>query len=267
MYFSPLKLAYFSPTGTTKKVLEAIAKGIGIEPVEHLCMTSPNAVMKTHGNFKDELVVIGAPVYAGRLPQDAVKRFKSFRAQDTRAILVVVYGNRDYEDSLLELTHLSKELGFIPVAAAAFIGEHSFSTKDVPIGSGRPDNKDLEKAVAFGRTIKQRLSDLCSLDTTVFSLQVPGNFPYKDSMPQIEGAARTLADICTTCGTCAEVCPKGAITVSAAVETDPNLCIKCCACVKECPTEARIMDIPFIKKIAGWLSENYAHRKEPELFP
>ncbi|MBI5250550.1 MAG: 4Fe-4S binding protein [Desulfomonile tiedjei] len=266
MNFSSLKLAYFSPTGTTKKVLEAIAEGIGIEPVEHLSVTSTNTAMKPLGNFTDELVVIGAPVYAGRLPEDAVKRFKHFRAQGTRAILVVVYGNRDYEDSLLELTDLSRELGFIPVASAAFIGEHSFSTKDVPIATGRPDKKDLEKAVAFGLTIKQRISDLGSLDTTV-SLKVPGNFPYKTRMPPIEGAARTLASVCTTCGTCAEVCPKGAIKVNTTVETDPNLCIKCCACVKECPTQARIMDIPFVRKIAAWLNENYTHRKEPELFP
>ncbi|MGB6068561.1 MAG: EFR1 family ferrodoxin [Desulfomonilaceae bacterium] len=266
MSISSLKLAYFSPTGTTKKVLEAIAEGIGIEPVEHLSLTSPDAATKPFGNFTDELVVIGAPVYSGRLPEDAVKRFKHFLAQDTKAVIVVLYGNRDYEDALLELTHLSKELGFIPIAAAAFIGEHSFSTRDVPIAAGRPDKEDLKKAVAFGRTIKQRISDHESSDATV-SLKVPGNFPYKDRMPLVEGAARTLADICATCGTCAGVCPTGAITVNGTVETDPNLCTKCCACVKECPTHARIMDIPFIKKIAARLNENCSHRKEPEVFP
>ena len=210
MNFSSLTLAYFSPTGTTKKVLEGIAEGIGIEPVEHLSMTSHDAATKPLGNFTDELVLIGAPVYAGRLPEDAVKRFRHFRAQDTRAVIVVVYGNRDFEDALLELTHLSKELGFIPIAAGAFIGEHSFSTIDMPIAAGRPDKKDLERAVAFGLTIKQKISDLGSSDATV-SLEVPGNFPYKDRVPLVEGAARTLTDICTACGTCAEVCPKGAI--------------------------------------------------------
>lgn len=265
MSFSSLKLAYFSPTGTTKRVLEAIAEGIGIEPVEHLSMTSVDWATKP-GYFTDELVVIGTPVYVGRLPEDAVKRFKHFRARDTRAVLVVVYGNRDYEDALLELIDLAKELGFVPIAAAAFIGEHSFSTRDVPIAAGRPDQEDLEKAVSFGLTIKQRLSGFGPSDAGV-SLKVPGNFPYKDRMPSAEGAARTLADICTACGTCAEVCPKGAIKVNGTVETDSNLCIKCCACVKECPTKARIMDIPVIKKIAAWLNENYRHRKEPEIFP
>lgn len=266
MSATSLKLAYFSPTGTTRKILEGIAKGIGIEPIEHLSMTSPDAAEKPVGNFTDELVVIGAPVYAGRLPEDAVKRFRRFRARGTQAVLVVVFGNREYEDALLELFNLSKELGFVPIAAAAFIGEHSFSTPDVPIAQGRPDKEDLDRAVAFGSTVKHRLEDLASPDSSV-PLQVPGNFPYRDGMPPVEGAARTLVDNCTACGACAEVCPTGAITVNATVETDPNLCIKCCACVKECPTQARIMDIPFIKKIAARLNENYSHRKEPEIFP
>lgn len=266
MRFSSAKLVYFSPTGTTKKILEGIAEGIGIEPTDHVSMTSPDAVTKPLEDFSDELVVIGSPVYAGRLPDDAVKRFKRFQARNTTAVLVVVYGNRDYEDALLELTHLSEELGFIPISAAAFIGEHSFSTKDLPIATGRPDKKDMEKATAFGLAIRQRISHLRSVDA-MDSLKVPGNFPYKDSMHLVPGAASTLDDICTTCGTCAEVCPKGAITVNTTVVTDPRLCIKCCACVKQCPTNARIMDIPFIKKIAEWLNENYNHRKEPEVFP
>lgn len=265
MSFSSLKLAYFSPTGTTKKILEGIAQGIGIEPVEHLNLTSPDAAEKPLGTFTDELVVIGAPVYAGRLPVDVIKRFSRLRAHGTRAVLVVVYGNREYEDALLELTDLSKELGFIPIAAAAFIGEHSYSTRDVPIAAGRPDEKDLKSAVAFGLAIKQRLSDPGWSDAQL-SLKVPGNFPYKDRMPPVDGAARTLADICTICGACAEVCPTAAITVDATVETDPRLCIKCCACVRECPTNARVMEVPHVKKMAAWLHEHCCQRKEPEVF-
>jgi len=265
MSVTSLKLAYFSPTGTTRKVLEAIAEGIGIEPVEHLNMTSPDAEDKPVGDFADELVVLGAPVYVGRVPEDVVKRFRRFRAHGTHAVLVVVYGNREYDDALLELLDLSKELGFVPIAAAAFIGEHSFSTPEVPIAPGRPDKEDLDRAVAFGATVKQRIEDLASPGSSV-PLQVPGNFPYRDRMPPIEGAARTLVDICTTCGTCAEVCPTRAITVNSTVETDPNLCIKCCACVKECPTQARIMDIPYIKTVAARLNANCSHRKEPEIF-
>ncbi len=265
MKVSSVKLVYFSPTGTTKKILEGIAKGVGIENTEHMGMTLPDAITKPFDNFTDELVVIGAPVYAGRLPADAVKRFKRFGAQNTPAVIVVVYGNREYEDALLELTNLSKDLGFIPISGAAFIGEHSYSTEDLPIASNRPDTKDIKTAAAFGEAIIKKITSLQTLED-VSPLNIPGKFPYQDGMPSLPGAPKTLEDVCTTCGTCADVCPVGAITMDAEVVCDENLCIKCCACVKECPTDARIMDNPFIKDVAKWLNENYSQRKEPETF-
>jgi len=260
-----VKLIYFSPTGTTKKVLEGIANGIGIKDIEHVGMTLPDATTKPINSFTDELVVIGAPVYAGRLPDDAVKRFKRFRAENTPAIVVVVYGNREYEDALLELANLSKDLGFIPISGGAFIGEHSYSTEDVPIANGRPDAVDIEKATEFGAAIMKKMTHIQTLDDAS-PLNVPGNYPYKDGMPSVPGSPKTLEDICTTCGTCAEVCPKAAITVNTKVETDPNLCIKCCACVKSCPENARVMDDQRIKGVAKWLNENCGLRKEPVVF-
>jgi flavodoxin len=182
MDVSSLKLVYFSPTGTTKKILEGIAKGTGIENIEHVSMTLPDAVTKPIESFTDELVIIGAPVYAGRLPADAVKRFKRFKAKSTPAVIVVVYGNREYEDALLELTNLSKDFGFIPVSGGAFIGEHSYSTEDLPIANGRPDETDIKKATKFGEAIMQKINEMKTLGD-VSPLKVPGNFPYKEGMP------------------------------------------------------------------------------------
>ena len=144
MNISSVKLVYFSPTGTTKKVLQGIARGLCVESIEHVALTMPDADTKPIDNFTNELVVIGAPVYGGRLPNDAVARLKRLKARNTPAVVVVVYGNREYEDALLELSNLSKELGFIPISAGAFIGEHSFSTGDMPIAEGRPDTKDID---------------------------------------------------------------------------------------------------------------------------
>lgn len=265
MKVSSVKLVYFSPTGTTKKILEGIAKGMGVEDVDHVEMTLPDATTKPLKKFTDELVVIGAPVYAGRLPDDAGKRFKRFSAQNTPAVLVVVYGNREYEDALLELTHLSKDLGFIPISAGAFIGEHSYATKDVPIANGRPDTKDIEKATEFGAAIMRKISDIQTLDG-VSPLNITGNFPYKERTPFPQVSPITLEDTCTLCGICADICPKAAITVNNTVETDPNLCIRCCACVRECPEDARVMDDQRIKDVAKWLNENCSLRKEPEVF-
>ena len=79
------------------------------------------------------------------------------KGDGTPAVLVVVYGNREFEDALIELRDLMVEQGFRPVAGAAFIGEHSFSNDATPIALGRPDAEDLVKARAFGEEVRTTL--------------------------------------------------------------------------------------------------------------
>jgi hypothetical protein len=128
MFISHVKLVFFSPTNTTQNVLEAIARGTGIDDVEHINLTPPDIVTQRFDEFTDELVILGAPVYGGRLPKEAVKRLSLLKGNNTPAVVVVLYGNREYEDALLELKNLAVHLGFIPIAGGAFIGEHSFTT-------------------------------------------------------------------------------------------------------------------------------------------
>ena len=71
MEIKQVKLVYFSPTGTSRTVLESIAQGIAVEDVEHIDLTLPEGARQTISPFSDELVIVGAPVYGGRLPVDA----------------------------------------------------------------------------------------------------------------------------------------------------------------------------------------------------
>lgn len=259
-------LVYFSPTGTSKKVLEGIARGIGVEDVERIDLTLPANDLLPTPVFSHELVLIGAPVYGGRLPVDAVTRFKQLRANNTLVILVVLYGNRDFEDALLELKNLTIDLGFIPVAGGAFIGEHSFATKDAPIASGRPDTLDIQIAMEFGERIKDKIAALKSPDDQL-DLKVSGRYPYKAN------GARTMAispvtedEICTVCGTCASVCPTAAITVNDSVTTEIERCTRCCACIKSCPTGARFFEDNMMQNLAKGLSQYFSYPKEPRIF-
>ena len=261
-----LKLIYFSPTGTTQKVLESVAEGIAVEDVEYINLTLPEGVQPISLPLSDELVIIGAPVYGGRLPVDAINRLKQLKADKTFAVLIVVYGNREFEDALLELKNLAINLGFNPIAGGAFIGEHSFASKDVPVAIGRPDSLDVLKAIDFGVKVKNKVTALQSLDAQI-DLEIPGKFPYEapGALAMVVSPV-TREDICTVCGTCASVCPTAAISINERVETNIALCIRCCACIKGCPEEARVIEDEMWKKIANWLNENCRARKEPQIF-
>ncbi|MFN2131051.1 MAG: flavodoxin family protein [Anaerolineae bacterium] len=101
-----VRLAYFSPTHTTERVLEAIARGARAREIGRIDLTPP-AADRTFEVSGDELAIIGAPVYGGRIPPEAARRLRQLRGNLTPAVPVVVYDNRAYEDALLELCDLA----------------------------------------------------------------------------------------------------------------------------------------------------------------
>jgi len=265
MKLTVVKLIYFSPTGTTRSVIESIARGIDPDIIAALDLTLPEAGIQVEVCSHNDLAIFGAPVYAGRIPPVVRKRMGKISANGAACVLLVMYGNREYEDALLELEDYAIKAGFKPVAGAAFVGEHSYHTDNMPIAPGRPDADDLEKAVGFGQTIRQKLDAVGVLDD-IPALSVPGRFPYKKWGPSPLTSPVTHEQICIKCAECAGVCPKAVITIGDTVKTEAAGCIHCTACVKICPTGARVWEDSGIKNIAEWLSTNYYERKEPEMF-
>jgi ferredoxin len=269
MNIEKLRLLYFSPTQTTQKILNAIAAGFKLETVIHIDLTLPDSIRsKEPGKeikIDDGLTIIGVPVYAGRVAPEAVGRIRQFKADGTPAVLVVLYGNREFEDALRELKDLAVEAGFRPIAGGAFIGEHSFADSKFPIARRRPDHKDIEKCSEFGALIKEKVQQVDSIDSIPIP-KFPGNYPYRDSHLLKDISPVTLENQCSQCETCVSVCPTAAIVLKDKVLTETGICIVCCACVKNCPTGARVMKDPKILAIAEWLWENYNKRKEPEMF-
>lgn len=265
MELDKVRLVYFSPTGGTRKVLEQIAAGTGLERVTHADVTLPGSPAGFGEAGEDELLILGAPVYAGRVPEIAMARFARLRSQGGPAVLVAVYGNRAIEDALQELSALARAAGCVPVAGASFIAEHSYSTGKGPIAAGRPDHQDLERAREFGREISlrlrgaERVRDLREPD-------LPGSPELRERPVFPVMGPVTDPDRCTACGACEQLCPTGSITTRAISETNEAGCILCSACVKGCAFGARELQGPFIGRIREWLGENASGRREPETF-
>ncbi|GAB1410005.1 4Fe-4S binding protein [Desulfovibrionales bacterium] len=259
-----MQCIYFSPTRTTKTVVEAISSTLSNDPNTVLDLTLPDTVASSAGSGP---VIIGMPVYGGRIPALGAQRLsEQVRGQGRPAVLVVVYGNRAFDDALLELRDLAEHLGFVPVAGAAFIGEHSFSTQACPVAPGRPDQEDMESARKFGQAVREKLAQVTDI-STLPRLHVPGNFPYRHGVPTAAISPETLADVCVRCGACALVCPSGAITLTHdGIETEKSLCVRCCACVRACAYEARAMLDPKMVEFGQMLHAKFARRAQPEVF-
>lgn len=265
MKIQSLKLVYFSPTGTTKAVLQGIARGLNCRTAETVDITTPEARKLTLHTSENDLLVIGVPVYMGRVPALINEWLQAIKAQNTPTVCVVVYGNRAYEDALLELTDILIPRGCRPIAGAAFIGEHSFSSAELPSSVGRPDASDLHHAELFGQKINETLQSMLSVDL-ISNIKIPGNYPYGGVTELWHIDFIAVSSNCTQCGSCAKGCPAGAIDSEKSSLIDKNKCTLCCACIKRCPQNARTMKTGLMKDAAIRSHERFKDRKEPEFF-
>ena len=262
MKIESLKLVYFSPTGTTKAVVQAIANGININNVELIDITSPVSREQKIVTNENELFVVGVPVYMGRVPALLSEWLHSIKANNTPTVCVVVYGNRVFDNALLELSDTLKECGCLPIAGAAYIGEHSFSSSEIPIAAARPDAGDLTHAELFGRKINEKLQTARTIQQ-ISAVAMPGSFPYGGITELWNVDFISVSNECGHCGICAEVCPAGAVDPFNSNNVDIIKCITCCACIKNCPQHARTMKPGLVKDAAIRLNKLYSERKEP----
>lgn len=262
MQIRTLKLAYFSPTGTTRSILQAIARGVGHVDIEQIDATRQITREQEIQTSIRDLLIVGVPVYIGRVPALLRQWLLSIQADKTPAVCVVVYGNRAHDDALLELKDILAERGCIPIACAAYVGEHSFSGPEIPIAEGRPDTTDLNNAESFGRDICERLLNISSVGQ-VSSIDVPGCRPYRGDSKLWSVDFIGISDSCTQCGTCSRGCPVGAIDTENSRLIDIERCITCCSCIKNCPKNARTMKSGLVKDAAIRLNRLCSERKEP----
>lgn len=245
----------FSPTGGTKKVSEHLLKGMGENTIS-VDLTDSKQDFSNIQLTSDDVAVISVPSYGGRVPAVAIERISHVNAHGARAVLVCVYGNRAYEDTLVELEDAAKQAGFQVIAAVAAIAEHSIARQ---FGAGRPDIQDVQKLSVFAKQIQDKLSA-----GNIAEPAIPGNRPYKKT----SGASMLPKPTkkCTKCGVCAKECPVQAIAPENPKKVDEKKCISCMRCISRCPHSARKVNPVMLSAVGLVLRKVCSDRKENELF-
>lgn len=265
---------YFSGTGTTRRTVERIAGGIASRlnlPAESVDFSRPAVRQETLGFGEKDLVVFGTPVYAGRVP-NVLLPFLQERVVGggALAVPVVLFGNRNYDDALIELRNILAADGMHPIAAGAFVGEHSFSRV---LGADRPNAEDEALMDEFAARVAALAAGLDA--APVKSVAVRGQEPLRPYYTPRDRAGnpinilkvkpKTDLSRCGGCGLCADLCPMGSID-PADVSAVRGICIKCCACVKGCPTDAKFFDDAGYLYHQHELEAQYARPAENEVF-
>lgn len=268
-----IKTMYFSPTGTTEKIVNytalklSHALDVSVEEVNNITLKK-NRLDEINFDVED-IVIAGVPVYAGRVPNVLLKYLAKITSKDSKCIAYVTYGNRNFDDGLIEFTDILTEHGFNVIGCGAVVAEHSFSEN---IATGRPDECDFDKIDNFILSCIEELK--CDNNENSSKVNVEGHKPYRGYYkPRDEnGEAVNFISIkpvtshnCTNCGACSENCPMGSIN-----KDDPSLvtgpCIKCCRCVRLCPVDAKKFDSEDFLRHKNELEIGLIHRNEPIFF-
>ena len=248
----------FSPTGGTEKAAQIIS-GQWSSDIEKIDLSDAKKDFSQCKIAEEDMVLIAMPSFGGRAPAVAIERLKRIAGNGAKCTLVCVYGNRAYEDTLVEMEDAARECGFQIIAAVAAVAEHSIMPQ---YAAGRPDSSDQRQLADFAIQIADRAGNIGTADKAE-GVSIPGNRPYKKAGGA--GLVPKKGRACVECGTCVENCPAQAIDAASLVG-DSKRCISCMRCVKLCPKNAREVNGAMVSIAAMAIKKACSVRKENELY-
>ena len=244
---------FFSPSQTTKKVVEQVASNFKNESETYDLLN-----FDCEKEFsQDDVAIVGMPIFAGRLPKSGRDRLAKLKGNNTKAIAIANYGNAQVKDALLELVTLLKENNFDLIAAATTVSHHSIFDG---VAVGRPDSADIEKINEFAEKCQEKIESGESLTS-----KIPGNeeyTPYKQ-LPFIISCDEAA---CSFCYDCVSICPEKAIPDDDPINTDLESCSRCTACISICPEDARKFTGEAFESKKPAFEQANSERKEPEFY-
>lgn len=153
----------------TEKAAKAITKNWS--QVETIDLSVPGTDYTSISFDNDSLVLIAMPSFGGVAPKLALKRLFMLKGNGAMCVIATVYGNRAYEDTLVQMEDYATEAGFKVIAAVSAVAEHSIIRE---YAKGRPDSNDCNQLEEFGNQILKKVSS-----GNLSQPAVPGNRPYK----------------------------------------------------------------------------------------
>ena len=250
-----IKQIVFSPTGGTQKVVNILTEKWR-NHINEIDLTDINMNYNSIHFEKYDVAVIAVPSYGGRVPALATERISKIQGNQAKCVIVCVYGNRAYEDTLIELNDIAEKCNFKVIAAVSAIAEHSIIHQ---YATGRPDQQDKNELHSFADKILEKINH-----NVESPLTIPGNRPYKKIS---EIALVPKADKkCINCGLCAKNCPTQAINNDNVKEVDSKKCISCMRCVVQCPHSARKVNNIMVSAAALAIKKECSKRKNNELY-
>ena len=268
-----LHLVYFSPSGSSEKIVKKIASSIKDIPVETHDLLSVESRKQKYNFASDELVIFGM-MTAGKLFTLSDELFACLNANDTPFIGVITYGNGYYGIALNEMLSRAEKQGFKVAALGAFIARHSISPE---LGDGRPDAEDEKIMLDFGKRAYEKVLsgdlNLHTMPKTNWSSAEAGNqiIAYREEHPDEpymlppSYKLKIISDACIKCKTCVRHCPVDAIDIENK-KFDLDKCIGCFACVNRCPKHAIKSTSEEMNDIMIKFSGAFMSRLEPEIF-
>lgn len=271
---------HFSPGGTGRKVVRKIGQTIAQEAnigFQEINMLKAENRQTKHVFGEDTLVLLVNPTATTLIgmPKEVIQ---SLMGEKTPCVPIVMYGNGGYGVALKLLRVQMHKRGFVPVAAAAFIGQH---TAHPEIATGRPDREDLLQAEAFGKQICKKLF----VDKVLELKQPIGISWQKEGVTGILKTAitaciggygikmptsvkrMTFSDACTGCGACVKHCPVQALSFqNGCVVQDVDTCVGCYACFSGCAQKAIYPDNKLHDQLGETMARYRVERKEPTIF-